>query len=475
MSVPAHDQRDLDFARRYDLPVHVVVQPAEQQLAEATMTEAYTGPGVLVRSGPMTGTLVDPETGVGIDAVVAYVEARALGSRQTTYRQRDWLVSRQRYWGTPIPVVHCADCGIVPVPEQDLPVRLPPRMVTEAPAEGSSPLAADPEWVETTCPACGGPARRETDTLDTFFDSSWYYLRYCSPHYTDGPFDPAEVAAWCPVDFYFGGMDHAVMHLIYARFFVKFLHDEGLLGFVEPFRRLFNQGWITFGGQQMSKSKGGGLTATQILDGYGADTARIFILFCSPPEADYDFPLDGYDLIGRVAGAWLSRVWRILSSIREGQVPVGLDQAVQRSVQAVTESIEAFRYNTAIARLMELVNVFSKLAGPVPRPAAETFLKMLAPFAPFVTEELWHRYGNKESVHLQSWPHFDPVVAKQEQVVLVIQVNGKVRDRVEVAATASGEEIRSVAEQRPKIRELLGGRPSPRVVVRPPKLVNFVV
>jgi leucyl-tRNA synthetase len=476
MAVPAHDQRDLDFARRYGLPVRVVVQPAGEPLDAGTMSEAYAGPGTLVASGPATGTMVDPDSGGGVRDVIRLVDEAGFGRASTQYRQRDWLVSRQRFWGTPIPVVYCDDCGMVPVPAEDLPVLLPDRMPVDPPAEGSSPLSADEAWVRAAvCPQCGGPARRETDTLDTFFDSSWYFLRYCSPHEDKVPFDTEAVRRWAPVDYYFGGMDHAVMHLIYARFFVKFFYDEGLLDFTEPFLRLFNQGWITFAGQQMSKSKGGGLTAAAILDGYGADAARVFILFCSPPEADYDFPKDGYELIGRVAYSWLARVWRILRHVAEEPVQPDLERTLHQTIKVVTEDLDAFRYNTAIARLMELVNAFSKLGRPVPRAAAEDFLRMLAPIAPFITEELWHRLGHDTSIHRERWPQYDRELAAADRVTLVVQVNGKVQDRMEVAADVAEADVWPLVSDRPRVQRALAGRAPTRIIVRAPKLVNIVL
>jgi len=476
MAVPAHDQRDLDFARRYELPVRVVVQPEGAPLNAGALTEAYTGPGVLVASGPVTGTRVDPETHDGITGVIDVIEREGFGRPSTQYRQRDWLISRQRFWGTPIPVVYCDDCGTVPVPAEDLPVLLPDTMPTSPPTEGSSPLSADEAWVHgASCPRCGGPARRETDTLDTFFDSSWYFLRYCSPHDEKAAFDTEEVRRWAPVDYYFGGMDHAVMHLIYARFFVKFFYDEGLVDFTEPFHRLFNQGWITFGGRQMSKSKGGGLTAASILDGYGADAARVFILFCSPPEADYDFPLDGYELIGRVSYSWLARIWRILNNVTDEPASEELRRKLHQTIRVVTEDLDAFQYNTAIARLMELVNAFSKLRAPVPREAAEDFLRLLAPIAPFITEELWHRLGHDESIHRERWPSFDPKLATEDHITMVVQVNGKVQDRLEVPADVTEDGAWVLVSDLPKIKQVLADRTPQRVIVRPPKLVNIVV
>jgi leucyl-tRNA synthetase len=476
MAVPAHDQRDFDFARRYDIPIRVVVQPEESSPLDAeTMTGAVPGEGVLVNSGPFTGTGVDPETQEGIAEVISWLEVEGRGKRKVNYRQRDWLVSRQRYWGTPIPILYCDSCGAVPVPEEDLPVLLPPQADYSPTEEAVSPLANNEDFVNVTCPRCSGAARRETDTLDTFFDSSWYFLRYCDPRNESMPFDPAKVAHWNPVDNYFGGVEHAVMHLIYARFFVKFFQDMGLVDFGEPFLSLFNQGHVSWDGKEMSKSTGHVIEASTVVDAFGADSARTFILFSSPPAADYDFPADGYGEIGRVAHNWLSRVWRILHQVGDEPVPDGLNRHVHRLVKAITQDFEEFGLNTAIAKMMELVNHFSKLDGPVPREAAETFLKLLAPIAPFVTEELWHRYGNEASIHQQSWPTYDESLAKAEQVQMVIQVNGKVRDRVEVSPEVSAEEMRGLALSSEKVKSYLDGGEPRKVITVPPKLVNVVL
>jgi leucyl-tRNA synthetase len=311
--------------------------------------------------------------------------------------------------------------------------------------------------------------------MDTFFDSSWYFLRFCDPHNETAPFDPAAVAAWCPVDQYVGGIEHAVMHLIYARFFTKAFQDMGLLSFPEPFLRLFNQGSISMGGKAMSKSLGNIVEASTAVERFGADATRLFILFCSPPGAAYDFPPEGVEEIGRVAFNWLSRVWRILSEVSEAPPGPELERAVHRTVKAVTEDFETFSFNTAIARLMELANAFSKLGGPVPRAAAETFLKLLAPIAPFVTEELWHQYGNDPSIHIQAWPTYDPALATVERVTMVIQVNGKVRDTLQVPATIDPEAMEAAALESEKVLALLDGRVPARIVTVPPRLVNLVL
>jgi leucyl-tRNA synthetase len=477
MGVPAHDQRDLDFARANGLPVRVVVQPPDGELDGATMTEAYTGPGTMRDSGPLDGTPVDPETHAGVDDVAAWLDQQGFGKPVTTFRQRDWLISRQRYWGTPIPIIHCETCGEVAVPEDQLPVLLPDEMPSMADAGGDavSPLAAVSEWVNVPCPKCGGPAKRDSDTLDTFFDSSWYFLRYCDPHNDTAMFDPKAVSMWCPVDNYFGGMDHAVMHLIYARFFVKVMMDMGMLDFPEPFLRLINQGWVTFAGKQMSKSSGHNISAADILARYGADAGRVFILFSGPPEADYDFPADGLDLVGRVSFSWLARVWRLLTFVTDEAPSAELESLTHVLIKDITSAVDRFSYNIAIAHFMEFSNRLAKLGAPVPIEVARTFLLLLAPFAPFMTEELWHRYGATGPIHRESWPVFDPAKIDIRSVTLVVMVDGKVRDHVEIDPAADEAAIRAIALENEKVRRYLDGREPARVVVKPPKLVNVVL
>ena len=475
MAVPAHDQRDLDFARLHDLPIQVVIESESDASGDGEISGAYAGSGVMVNSGHFDGTAVDPESGAGIDAVVRWLEAEGRGRATINYRQRDWLVSRQRYWGTPIPIVYCPDCGEVPVPFDDLPVILP-EVADYTPSEDAvSPLANATDWVTVKCPKCGSEAKRDTDTLDTFFDSSWYFLRYCDPKNDSEPFAPARVAAWCPVDMYIGGTEHAVMHLIYARFFVKAFQDMGLVDFPEPFLTLFNQGYVYFEGREMSKSSGHSIDASETIDRYGADAARTFMLFCGPPAADYNFGSDGMEEIGRVAYTWLSRVWRLLSEVSNVAPSDDLDRAVHRAVKAVTADMEDIGLNTAIAKLMSLINTFSRVGGRIPRTSAETFLKMLAPVAPFITEELWHRYGNPNSIHHERWPEFDESLAAFDVVTIVLQVNGKVRDTADVPASISEEEMRSLALANSKIISHLDGAEPKRVIVVPGRLVNVVI
>ena len=475
MAVPAHDQRDFEFARQFDLPIRVVIQPEGTELDDASLAEAYPGAGVMVSSGPFDGTAVFPDTQEGIDRVIEWLGEKELGRAAVNYRQRDWLVSRQRYWGTPIPIIYCEKCGEVPVPYEDLPVLLPDEVDYTPSDEGASPLASLTDWVNVVCPNCGGDAKRDTDTLDTFFDSSWYFLRYCDPKNAQEPFAPEKVAGWCPVDQCVGGAEHAVMHLIYARFFTKAFQDIGLLDFPEPFLSLFNQGSITLGGKEMSSSQGNVIDASEVIQRYGADSARTFILFCSPPSAGYDFPPDGMEEIGRVGHSWISRVWRILQEVSDGEPSEELGRAVNRTVKVVSDDMETYSFNTAIARLHELINEFYKLGAPVPRRAAETFLRLLAPIAPFITEELWHRFGNEDSIHSQRWPDYDEALLSTELVTMVVQVNGRVRDRLDVPATITEQEMTRLALESTKVRAHLNGKQPQRVIARPPKLVNIVV
>ncbi|MBC7252521.1 MAG: leucine--tRNA ligase [Actinobacteria bacterium] len=485
MAVPAHDQRDFEFARKFGLPIKVVIQPPGGDLRPEEMTEAYVDPGIMVHSGPFEG--LDSEEGRTV-RVPDYLEERGWGKRAVNYRLRDWLISRQRYWGVPIPIVYCSRCGMVPVPEEDLPVLLPEDV--EFIFEGPSPLERSEEFRRTVCPRCGGEAERETDTMDTFVDSSWYYLRYASPRDKDRPFDPRAVRYWLPVDQYIGGIEHAIMHLLYSRFFTKVLKDLGMVDFDEPFTNLLCQGMVVMGGAKMSKSKGNVITPEGFIDSYGADTLRLFILFLGPPEADKEWNEAGIEGAHR----FLHRVWRLVHRYldiltfktqpvpEDAEVLKRLSHLTHRTIKKVTEDIERFAFNTAIAAIMEFTNGLYREIEEYPdafntyegHEAIRSLILLLAPFAPFITEELWEEVGGEFSVHQQPWPDYDPRLARSERITLVAQVDGKVRDRIEVDADVAEEEMERIALSSPKIRKNLEGREIARVVVVPGKLVNIV-
>uniref|UniRef100_A0A7C2IEV5 Leucine--tRNA ligase n=1 Tax=Ammonifex degensii TaxID=42838 RepID=A0A7C2IEV5_9THEO len=486
MAVPAHDQRDFEFARKYDLPVKVVIRPPDRELDPEAMTEAYVEEGVMVNSGPFSG-MGNRE---GMRAITVYLEEKGLGQREITYRLRDWLISRQRYWGAPIPIVYCDRCGTVPVPEKDLPVLLPHAVAFKP--TGESPLKDCPEFVNTTCPCCGRAAFRETDTMDTFICSSWYYFRYTSPREENGPWDRTKVDRWLPVDQYIGGVEHAILHLLYARFFTKFLHDIGLVGCEEPFTNLLTQGMVLKDGAKMSKSKGNIVSPEEIMARYGADTTRLFILFAAPPERDLEWSDQGVEGCAR----FLNRVWRLVNRVLpevKGAAPpgenlVGVNRELRRlthlTVKKVTEDIARFNFNTAVSAIMELVNGIYQFCDRVPpvdqhpgalREAIETLVILLAPFAPHISEELWGRLGHQESIHRQSWPGYDPALLVQEKVTVVVQINGKVRGRILVPPAAAPEEMEGEALREPRIRQLIAGKTVVKVVAVPGKLVNLVV
>jgi leucyl-tRNA synthetase len=486
MAVPAHDQRDFEFARKYGLPVRVVVQPERQwdatteewvpapPLDPGTMTHAMGHDGVMVNSGPYDGLPAD-ET---IQRISADLEARGLGGFAVNFRLRDWLLSRQRYWGCPIPIIHCPECGEVGVPDDQLPVLLPDD-VTEFKPKGRSPLATSEAFVNVDCPSCGGPARRETDTMDTFVDSSWYFLRYTGLD-PDRPFDPERVARWMPVPQYTGGIEHAILHLLYSRFFVKVLHDLGLVPFTEPFQALLNQGMVVMHGAAMSKSRGNLVEPSAIIDEHGADVARLTILFAGPFEDDVDWA----DVSTEGVTRWVQRVWRAVHGVqsrgKEGAPDPELVRLAHRTTKGVTDDLERFRFNTAISKLMVLTNGLTDAlrqargSAAERREAAERLVLLLAPLAPFVTEELWRVLGNSTSVHLRRWPAYDADLVRTERVTCVLQVDGKVRDRIEVAPDTGEDALRAAALDSPKVRAAMGGRPVARVVVVPPKLVNVV-
>jgi leucyl-tRNA synthetase len=475
MAVPAHDQRDFEFARKYGLPIRVVIQPEDEDLLDGdTLAEAWTGDGRLVNSESYDGL---PWTEAK-RRITEDLARRRLGEPAVNFRLRDWLVSRQRYWGCPIPIVHCPSCGEVRVPDEQLPVLLPDD-VTDFLPKGRSPLAAVEWWVNVDCPTCGGPAKRETDTMDTFVDSSWYFLRYTGLD-PDRPFDPERVAKWMPVDQYTGGIEHAILHLLYARFFTKVLYDMGLVGFTEPFLALLNQGMVVMQGAAMSKSRGNLVEPTQIIDEHGADVARLTMLFAGPFEDDVDWA----DVSPEGMGRWIQRVWRAVRGAVEdqpGEPDLELERLAHRTTRAVTDDLERFRFNTAISKLMVLSNGLADAlragcgSAAQRRSAAERLASMLAPLAPFLAEELWRRaLGHSESVHVAAWPAFDPELVRVERVTCVIQVDGKLRDRFEVPADTGEDQLRELALDSPKVRAAMGDRPIARIVVVPPKLVNVV-
>ncbi len=525
MAVPAHDQRDFEFAKKYGLPIKVVIQPPGETLDPEGMEGAYEGDGIMVNSGPFTG-MANRE---GMKAVIRYMEEKGWGKGTVAYRLRDWGISRQRYWGAPIPVVYCDKCGIVPVPKEDLPVRLP----KDAPFTGTgNPLEQVEEFVNTTCPRCGGPARRETDTMDTFVESSWYYFRYCSPRYDKGPFSREAVDYWCPVDQYIGGIEHAVLHLLYSRFYTRVLRDLGYVKIDEPFSRLLTQGMVVKEthrcprhgwlyphevssdltclreegdkvcgmkvevgrSEKMSKSRCNVVDPDDMIKRYGADTARLFLLFAAPPEKDLDWSDQGIEGCYR----FLTRLWRfVMAHLEELRGGEEVDQSrvsgdlkavlrkLHQTIKKVTRDIEKdFHFNTAIAAVMEFLNLLYDVEKKVDwshaqvkgvmREAVEKTLLMLVPFTPHICEELWERLGNAPSICLQEWPGYDEELAKEEEITIVVQVNGKVRARFTAAPGTAREELEEKALALDNVRRHLEGKEIKKVVVVPDRLVNIV-
>lgn len=478
MSVPAHDQRDLDFARTFDLPIRVVLDTGEED--PATSGVATTGEGTLVNSGELDGL----EKDAAIARAVEIVEAAGTGQHTVNYRLRDWLLSRQRFWGTPIPIIHCPRCGEVPVPDDQLPVRLPDDLRGEQLApQGTSPLAAATDWVNTTCPSCGGAATRDTDTMDTFVDSSWYFLRFLSPDYTEGPFDPEAADAWMPVGQYVGGVEHAILHLLYARFFTKVIHDLGLIQASEPFSALLNQGQVLNGGKAMSKSLGNGVDLGEQLDKYGVDAVRLTMIFASPPEDDVDWA----DVSPAAAGKFLARAWRLAQDVSSevGADPSTGDQGLRtvthRAISEAADLLDSGKFNVVVAKLMEMVNATRKVidsgvgaSDPAVREAAEAVAVILSLFSPYTAEDMWERLGHSPSVANAGWPTVDPALLVQDTVVAIVQIKGKVRDRLNVPADIGEEELRELALASETIQRALDGRELRTVIVRAPKLVNLV-
>jgi leucyl-tRNA synthetase len=485
MAVPAHDQRDFEFARAYDLPVRVVVQPAGERLEPAAMEAAWEGPGTLVASGSFDGLASEEAKG----RITAALAERGLGEARVTYRLRDWGVSRQRAWGSPIPVVYCDRHGMVPVPESELPVTLPDDLVFTG--QGGSPLAAHASFTHARCPLCDGPARRETDTMDTFVQSSWYFARYCSPRSDGAPFDPVEVDYWLGrrgVDRYIGGIEHAVLHLLYARFFTKVLRDLGFLRLDEPFRHLLTQGMVIKDGAKMSKSKGNVVDPDPMVERYGADTVRLFCLFASPPERDLDWSVQGVEGMSR----FLGRLWRLVHAVVPRLAPPGaraataapadrdLHRMTHRTIERVTQDVvDRLHFNTAIAAVMELVTataVVAETADPVTlREAVDTILLLLAPFVPHVASELWEVSGHHDRVTEAAWPAADTTALVRTTIELPVQVNGKVRARVTVPVDATADDVLAAALADERVRAQLGDRPVRKHVLVPGRMVSLVV
>jgi leucyl-tRNA synthetase len=476
MAVPAHDQRDLDFARTFDLPVNVVVE-SETDPRETGIATADNG--VLINSGPLDGlTKVE-----AIPRMIEILTERGTGEVATNYRLRDWLISRQRYWGTPIPIVHCPTCGEVPVPEDQLPVELPSTEGMDLSPQGVSPLATATDWVNVACPQCGGAALRDTDTMDTFVDSSWYFLRYTDPNNSEAPFAPEKVKEWLPADQYVGGVTHAILHLLYSRFWVKVAFDMGLVDFVEPFTRLLNQGMVLKDGSAMSKSRGNLVRLSDELGENGVDAIRLSMVFAGPPEDDIDWA----EVSPAGSRKFLARAWRLAGDVTSapGVDPttgdLGMRKATHKTIADVEQSIESMRFNVVVARIMELVNVTRKAidsgcgpADPAVREAAESIAIMLSVVAPYTAEDMWNKLGHQPSVARAAWPVLDPALLVQDSVICVVQVAGKVKDRLEVSPDIDPAELEKLAMASEAVLAALEGKGVRTVIVRAPKLVNVV-
>lgn len=537
MAVPAHDQRDFEFARKFGLAIVVVVQPIDREIDADTMTEAWAQEGVMVRSSVLDGVPARKGAGQSVEKAIEWLEANGKGKGTVTYRLRDWLISRQRYWGAPIPVIHCSTCGIVPVPDADLPVCLPDNV--EFTGRGASPLSQLGDWVNVNCPGCGSAAKRETDTMDTFIDSSWYFLRYPDARNDQQAFDPAKTNDWMAVDQYVGGIEHAILHLLYSRFFTKVLRDRGLLNFDEPFDRLLTQGMVQAAAyknpvtgkyiapaqiadlanpidpetgdrlevfyEKMSKSKYNGIDPEQVLGKYGADTARMFILFKAPPEKDLEW--DDADVEGQFR--FLNRIWRLIAEFCEKKSPSelliasdfaqvdkamasirnapgklskpekDLRRSIHTAIQAVTEDLEGdYQFNTAVSEMMKLSNALTDASikeSAVYREGIETLILLLAPFAPHLAEECWHLVGHADSVHRSQWPQVDESALVVDEIPLVIQVMGKTRGTIQVPAQADRQVLEQFARESELAQKYIAGKEIKKVIVVPGKLVNFVV
>lgn len=480
MAVPAHDTRDFAFARQYGLPIQVVIQPEGETFNGEEMADAYTGDGLLENSGEFNG--VSNREAIG--QIADYLKEKAIGGKTISYRLRDWLVSRQRYWGCPIPMVYCSTCGTVPVPKEQLPVLLPENVVFNG---KDNPLTTNEEFLNTTCPKCGGHARRETDTMDTFIDSSWYYLRFTDAKNDEIPFVSEKANKWLPVDEYIGGIEHAILHLLYSRFFTKVLYDAGMVNFKEPFNSLLTQGMVLKDGSKMSKSKGNVVSPDEIIEKYGADTGRVFILFAAPPDRDLEWSDSGVEGSFR----FLNRVWRMVDSKCElvkqkpevnlaDDAAKELNRTLHATIKKVTEDInQRNQFNTAISSIMELVNKIYSYPEESDRgiyaKAIETVIVLLAPFTPHMTEEMWRMIGHDDSVHQQDWPVYDEGALVLEQIEIVLQINGKVREKLFIPAQITKEEMEALAIENDKVKNLIEGKTIRKVIAVPGKLVNIVV
>ena len=482
MAVPAHDERDFTFARKYNLPIRVVIAPPEWQ--EEQLDAAYTEMGTMVNSRQFDRLSSE----VGMEAVSQFLESKGWGGRTVSYKLRDWLISRQRYWGVPIPIVYCPSCGIIPVVEKDLPVLLPPD--AEFRPTGESPLKYNEQFVNTPCPKCGTPARRETDTMDTFMCSSWYFLRYISPECDTAAFDDSKLKYWMPVDLYTGGAEHAVMHLLYARFFAKAIRDMGLIDFSEPFSCLFNQGIIVAQKQKMSKSRGNVITPDEYVSELGADTIRAYLMFIGPWEQGGEWDDSGLSGVSR----WLNRLWKLAltvynrgmtstasKALKGEEAAKELKRITHQTIRKVTGDLDKMRFNTMLAALMTLTNYLmkenekSKVTDEALKESVDSLLLMLAPTAPHLAEELWQQTGHSYSIHNENWPSWDEALAKDEEITLVIQVNGKLCDRIAVPASITEDEARKLALERPRIKAYTDSKEIAKIICVPGRLVNLVI
>ncbi|MGB9586850.1 MAG: leucine--tRNA ligase [Armatimonadota bacterium] len=491
MGVPAHDQRDFEFAQKYNLPIRQVIIPPGAQEAFSNLVAAYVDPGIQINSGPFDGMPTDKSK----EAIADFMEQRGIGRHAVSYRLRDWLISRQRYWGTPIPVAYCDSCGVVPIPEDQLPVVLPTDV--EFTGRGESPLTTSKTFLYTDCPKCGGKARRDTDTMATWIDSSWYFLRYASPSENSLPFSKEDAEFWLPVDQYVGGVEHAVLHLLYSRFFTKVIQDLGLINFSEPFKRLFTQGMIYKDGFKMSKSRGNVVSPDYICGKYGADTARMFILFIGPPDQDAEWSDQGIEGVFR----YLNRVWRFFDThlayykqdwrtvLDDGSLDTAqrnLRRKTHQTIRKVTEDIERFHFNTAVSALMELQNQMADFVTSIEdmtveanravlSESMESLVLLLSPFVPHLADELWERLGNSQTTYEEPWPKYDPDIAAAEEVTIVLQVNGKVRDKILVPIDTEAGELERLALESEKVKSFIGDKPVRKIITIPGKLVNIVV